>query len=120
MKRQNNDGNIRKRGQHSWEGSVMIEGTRHYVYGRSSQEVRKRISALTLQSDLGLFIDESDMLEKLQNGYDIVSTAASLDVNVNLLAIKLAEMNKHGLPVGVPFIPDRKFMGRIMDCADSY
>ena len=62
MKRQNNDGNIRKRGQHSWEGSVMIEGTRHYVYGRSSQEVRKRISALTLQSDLGLFIDESDML----------------------------------------------------------
>lgn len=67
-----------------------------------------------------LLIDESDMLEKLQNGYDIVSTAASLDVNVNLLAIKLAEMNKHGLPVGVPFIPDRKFMGRIMDCADSY
>lgn len=62
MKRQNYDGNIRKRSQHSWEGSVMIEGQRRYVYGKSSQEVRKRITALSLQSDLGLLINESDML----------------------------------------------------------
>ena len=62
MKRQNYDGNIRKRSQHSWEGSVMIEGKRRYVYGKSSQEVRKRITALSLQSDLGLLINESDML----------------------------------------------------------
>lgn len=62
MKRQNSDGNIRKRGPDCWEGSTMIDGQRHYVYGKTSQEVRKKIGVLTLQSDLGLFISESDML----------------------------------------------------------
>ena len=62
MKRANDEGNIRKRGQFCWEGSVMIEGRRRYVYGKSSQEVRKKIAALALQADLGLYVDESDML----------------------------------------------------------
>lgn len=62
MKRSNEEGNIRKRGQACWEGSVMIEGQRRYVYGKSSQEVRKKIAALTLRADLGLFVDESNML----------------------------------------------------------
>lgn len=62
MKRANDEGNIRKRGQFCWEGSVMIGGRRRYVYGKSSQEVRKKIAALALQADLGLYVDESDML----------------------------------------------------------
>ena len=62
MKRSNEEGNVRKRGQACWEGSVMIEGQRRFVYGKSSQEVRKKIAALALKVDLGLYIDESDML----------------------------------------------------------
>ena len=62
MKRHNEEGNVRKRCQACWEGSVMIEGQRHYVYGKSSQEVRKKIAALALKVDLGLYADESDML----------------------------------------------------------
>ena len=62
MKRANDEGNIRKRQKGCWEGSVMIEGRRRYVYGKSSQEVRKKIASLALQADLGLFVDQSDML----------------------------------------------------------
>ncbi len=62
MKRQNSDGNIRKRGLHCWEGSVLIQGKRHYVYGKTPNEVRKKISALTLQSDLDLLNSMSDIL----------------------------------------------------------
>ena len=62
MKRQNNEGNIRKRKANCWEGSVMINEQRRYVYGKTSQEVKKRISALSLQADLGLLADESNML----------------------------------------------------------
>lgn len=67
-----------------------------------------------------LLIDESDMMDKLKSGYDIVSAAAYLDVNVNLLAIKLAEMSKNGLPLNLPFTPDRKFMGHIGDDTNSF
>lgn len=67
-----------------------------------------------------LLIDEGELREMLYAGEDIVSIASSLDVNVNLLAIKLAEMQKDGLSISIPFTPDRRFMGRIEDRADSY
>ena len=66
-----------------------------------------------------LLIDEEEVLEYLHNGYDIVTMASMLNVNVNLLAIMLAEMKKTGLPVDVPFTPARHFLGKIDDRADS-
>ena len=66
-----------------------------------------------------LLIDEEELMRMLYSGSDIVSIASSLDVNVNLLAIKLAEMRKDGLSIDLPFTPDRRFMGRIEDRADS-
>lgn len=67
-----------------------------------------------------LLIDEERLLEMLKEGYDIVSVASSFDVNVNLLAIKLAEMKQEGLAIQLPFTPDKRFMGRIADRADSF
>ena len=61
MKASNYEGNIRKRGNHSWEGSVVLNGKREYVYGKTSQEVRRLISTLVLQNDLGMLNVESDM-----------------------------------------------------------
>lgn len=66
-----------------------------------------------------LLIDEMLLAEMLQEGRDIVSIASSLDVNVNLLALKLAEMKKGGTDLRIPFTPDRRFMGKIGDRADS-
>ena len=67
-----------------------------------------------------LLIEEERLLEMLKEGYDIVSIASSFDVNVNLLAIRLAEMKKEGLAISLPFTPDKRFMGRIEDRADSF
>lgn len=67
-----------------------------------------------------LLIDEEELYGLLKDGYDIVHAASSLDVNVNLLAIKLAEMNRRGLPVNISFTPDKGFIGRIEDRADSF
>lgn len=64
MKRQNCYGNIRKRSAHSWEGSVYINNERKYVYGKTPQDVRKKISGIVLQADLGLLAEESNMLLK--------------------------------------------------------
>lgn len=66
-----------------------------------------------------LLIDEEELMEMVYEGHDIVSIASGFDVNVNLLAIKLAEMRKDGLAIDIPFTPDRRFMGRIEDRADS-
>ncbi len=66
-----------------------------------------------------LLIDEDELMEMLQEGHDIVSIASTMDVNVNLLAIKLAELGKRGLPVDLPLVPDRRFLGRIEDRADA-
>ena len=66
-----------------------------------------------------LLIDEKALTEMLREGWDIVSIASSLDVNVNLLALKLAEMKKSGTDLRIPFTPDRRFMGKIEDRADS-
>ena len=63
-----------------------------------------------------LLIDDGELLDALREGKDVVSAAAAFDVNVNLMALKLAEMQKSGLPVNVPFVPDRRFLGRIDDC----
>ncbi len=67
-----------------------------------------------------LLIDEDDLMRMLKEGQDIVSIASTMDVNVNMLAIKLAELGKRGLPIDLPLTPDRKFLGRIEDRADSY
>jgi Zn-dependent peptidase ImmA (M78 family) len=67
-----------------------------------------------------LLIDEEDVREMVYAGEDIVTIASSLDVNVNLLAIKLAEMQKNGESIRLPFLPDRRFMGKIEDRADSF
>ena len=66
-----------------------------------------------------LLIDDGELAEYLHEGCDIVTTASALDVNVNLLAIKLAEMKKSGQPVRVPITPERRFLGKIEDRANA-
>jgi len=66
-----------------------------------------------------MLIDEGDLKELISQGLDVVAIASSLDVNVNLLLIRLIEMRKEGQEFNLPFTPDRKFMGRIDDSAGS-
>lgn len=95
MKRQNSDGNIRKRSAHSWEGSILINNKRHYIYGKTSQEVRKRLSSLALQADLGLIKEDSNML--LQDWLDQWITAY-VNVKPNTLSRYHIDVDQHIKP----------------------
>lgn len=45
-KRPNGDGSFRKRSANSWEGSAVVDGRRQYVYGKSRQEIKEKLSCL--------------------------------------------------------------------------
>ena len=66
-----------------------------------------------------LLIDDDELLEAIRRGEDFVSAAFAFGVNVNMIALKLAEMKKAGHPVNVPFTPERRFLGRIEDRPDA-
>ena len=52
---------------------------------------------------------EEDVLEYLRSGMDLSETASILHVNINLLLIKLAEMNRLGILVDVSHLSDGGF-----------
>lgn len=66
-----------------------------------------------------LLIEDDELIACLRQGMDIASAASCLNVNVNHVALKLAEMKRDGLPVNLPFTPDNRFLGRIEDRADA-
>ena len=66
-----------------------------------------------------LLIDEEELNDLLHNGADMVTAASSLNINVNLLMIRLLMMRKDGQPIDAPFTPDNAFLGSIKDKADS-
>ena len=61
-----------------------------------------------------LLIDTDSLKELVYQGADIVSIASRFCVNVNLVAIKLAETKYDN--VRLPFIPEQNFLGKIEDC----
>ena len=65
-----------------------------------------------------LLIDENEMNEYMSYGYDIVQTARAMNLNVNLLLIKLHELNGKGDRLyRLPDLPGRYFLGTIGDNA---
>lgn len=66
-----------------------------------------------------LLIDEQELLDLMHDGADMVAAASSLNINVNLLMIRLLQMRKEGHDINAPFSPDSSFLGSIEDKADS-
>ena len=67
-----------------------------------------------------LLIEDEVMFDYFEDGHSIVATASGLDVNVNLLVLKVVEMNKQqGFNFQLSDVPDRAFMGSIPD-SQSY
>ncbi|MBE6129063.1 MAG: ImmA/IrrE family metallo-endopeptidase [Erysipelotrichaceae bacterium] len=66
-----------------------------------------------------LLIDEKELMELSERGCDMIAAAAALDVNVNLLMIRLLELQKEGRNINVPFRPGNDFLGSIADKADA-
>ena len=66
-----------------------------------------------------LLIDGEELTDCLRQGMDLVSVASTLNVNVNLVALRLSATQKSQKGVDLPFTPDRRFLGRIADRSDS-
>ena len=66
-----------------------------------------------------LLIDDEELLQILQEGNDVVTAASMMDVNVNMLMVKLLTMNQNGHKFNLPYYPKAEFMGTIGDSADS-
>ena len=66
-----------------------------------------------------LLIDEDEIIELAKSGYDVVQIAHMIKLNVNILLVKLTEMNKRGYRLNIPFVPNRRFLGRIEDNAGT-
>ena len=65
-----------------------------------------------------LLIDTETLRDLVYGGRDIVSIASELDVNVNLVALKVSAEKFDGITA--PFTPGKNFLGRIGDYAGSY
>jgi Zn-dependent peptidase ImmA (M78 family) len=55
-------------------------------------------------------INEHEMVELFKDGYDLAATSSILKVNINLMLIKIQEMNKLGMDLRLPFDPDPRFL----------
>lgn len=60
-----------------------------------------------------LLLDNDEVLELARDGYDVVQIAGMLNSDINLLLIKMQEMNKIGYDFNVPCHPERNFFKKI-------
>lgn len=64
-----------------------------------------------------LLLDDQEVLETAMDGYDVVQIARSMGTNINLMLLKMIEMNKQGHTFRIPYEPTREFLGTIEDNA---
>ena len=60
-----------------------------------------------------LRIDSEELLELVGHGYDVVQLSSILETNVNLILIKLNELNRMGLQFNLPYIPCSDFLKNV-------
>lgn len=56
-----------------------------------------------------LLIDDDELNSYLQRGYDVAQLASAMNTNINLMLIKLNEMNRMGRNYQLPYIPHADF-----------
>lgn len=62
-----------------------------------------------------LLLDDREILEYAHDGYDIVQIARITRTNVNMILLKMIEMNNQGYHFKLPYTPSRRFLGYIED-----
>lgn len=60
-----------------------------------------------------LLLDDGAVLEHLRQGRDVAELAALLGVHLNLVLVKLHEMNRLGWQLELPYVPRGDFLGKI-------
>lgn len=62
-----------------------------------------------------LLIDDEELTELVREGYDAEAAASMLCVDVNLLLIKVQQMQKLGVPLKLPYAPDGAFFRNVRE-----
>jgi len=60
-----------------------------------------------------LLLDDEEVLEYLREGMELSSVSRLMNVNENLLLIKLSELKRLGMELNLPFEPDSQFFQKI-------
>ncbi len=60
-----------------------------------------------------LLLDEKEIIDLAEQGYNDVQIASLLNVNINMLLFKLREMNRAGENINIRAIPDSNFFNGI-------
>ena len=59
-----------------------------------------------------LLLDEGDITELAEDGYDVWQIANELGEMVEILLLKMYEMNRRGFNFNIPYVPPSDFLGR--------
>lgn len=57
-----------------------------------------------------LRIPDAELIELMGQGYDVVAISAMMQTNVNLMLIKLNELNRMGQHLNLPYLPKSDFL----------
>ncbi len=60
-----------------------------------------------------LLLDNDQVYEMAREGYDLVQIAKAMNTNINLMLIKMQEMNRLGYSFNLPMSPDSRFFKKI-------
>lgn len=66
-----------------------------------------------------LIIDDDELIDNLRQGYDVVQLSAIMGTNINLMLIKLNEMNRMGWRLNLPYVPHSDFLKNIKPEQDN-
>lgn len=60
-----------------------------------------------------MLIEDDTLIDNLRQGYDVVQLASMMNTNINLMLIKLNEMNRMGWGLNIPYVPSSDFLKKI-------
>ena len=58
-------------------------------------------------------LDDDELIDNLRQGYDVVQLSSIMGTNINLMLIKLNEMNRMGWRLNLPYVPHSDFLKNI-------
>lgn len=88
---------------------AKVEGMKEFVLFNMKDNTEYEANAFGAH----LLIDNDDVYNLAHQGYDVVQIAQMLGSDINLMLIKMQEMNKLGFDFRIPYSPDSRFFRNI-------
>ena len=61
-----------------------------------------------------LIIDDDELIDLMKQDYDVVQLSAAMGTNINLMLIKLNELNRMGWQLNLPYVPHSDFLKNVI------